>query len=108
MGVMVCGDGVQCFFRGLLDPLRRSKVHVSLAKVDTVRWKIGSTLRKINEVTRASETFEWANSLEDRPDILSERSPFAKPGREGDEVRAVLAVGDDAVGGHDMDTVEDE
>lgn len=43
MGVMVCGDGVQCLLGGRFNPLRRSKVHVSLSKVNAVRWEIGGT-----------------------------------------------------------------
>ena len=43
VGVVVGGDGVKGIFGSLLDPFRRSEVHVSLAKVDTVRGEVGST-----------------------------------------------------------------
>jgi len=44
MGVMIGCDVSQSQFGCFCDPQRGSKVHVALAKVDTIRGEVGNTV----------------------------------------------------------------
>ena len=85
MRIVVGCHALQCFLSTSSDPLRRGKVHVTLAKVDAICWKIGSTEPMLEDTS-----YDLSQSiLEDGPDVLSKSSPLTQTRGERDQIAAV-------------------
>lgn len=83
MRVMICLNCMQSFDGCISDPTRRGKVHIALPEIDTILGQISCT---IGTLLTDIEDMGDHDSLENRPDILSECAAFFQARREWNQV----------------------